>query len=180
MSERVQGIREQDYADQQLVDEIRSRRGGVLLNLDRVLLQSPAVADGWNRLFGALRKTNHPLTRESVILFIAVLNEAEYEWDQHIDPFREAGGTGEMETALREGPGRIGDESVFSSLQSAALRVAFEMTTQIKVADESMAALSACLDYNDKELLDLICVIAGYNMVSRVLVATKIHPETSL
>ena len=40
----------------ELVDAIRSRRpGGKLLNLDRILLHSPAFAKGWNGLFAAIR-----------------------------------------------------------------------------------------------------------------------------
>jgi hypothetical protein len=39
----------------QMVEQIRARRGGRLLNLDRMLLHSPPVASGWNALFGKIR-----------------------------------------------------------------------------------------------------------------------------
>src|SRR5215510_10204358 len=40
----------------EIVDAIRARRpGGKLLNLDRILLNSPAFAKGWNSMFAAIR-----------------------------------------------------------------------------------------------------------------------------
>jgi hypothetical protein len=39
----------------EIVDAVRARRGGTLLNLDRMLLHSPPVAMGWNRMMGAVR-----------------------------------------------------------------------------------------------------------------------------
>ena len=38
-----------------LVNAIRQRRGGELLNLDRMLLHSPAFARGWNGFLGEVR-----------------------------------------------------------------------------------------------------------------------------
>ena len=39
----------------ELVAAIRARRGGALLNLDRMLLHSPPFARGWNDFLGAVR-----------------------------------------------------------------------------------------------------------------------------
>ena len=39
----------------EVVENIRKRRGGTLLNLDRMLLNSPAYAVGWNTFLGAVR-----------------------------------------------------------------------------------------------------------------------------
>ena len=38
-----------------VVGPIRERRGGRLLNLDRILLHSPNLCVGWNAFFGAIR-----------------------------------------------------------------------------------------------------------------------------
>ena len=35
-----------------LVTAVRSRRGGTLLNLDRMLLHTPLFAKGWNEFLG--------------------------------------------------------------------------------------------------------------------------------
>ena len=39
----------------EIVDAVRARRGGTLLNLDRLLLYSPELAIGWNSYLGAVR-----------------------------------------------------------------------------------------------------------------------------
>ncbi len=39
----------------ELVAAIRARRGGQLLNLDRMLLHSPSLASGWNGFLKAVR-----------------------------------------------------------------------------------------------------------------------------
>src|SRR5207248_5543559 len=79
-----------------LLAAIRARRpGGKLLNLDRMLLQSPSFAKGWNGMFGAIRgQLALPgKLRELPIMAIAVMNKAEYEWAQHEPEFLKAGGT---------------------------------------------------------------------------------------
>ena len=58
-----------------LVDAIRARRkDGKLLNLDRILLQSPNFARAWNTMFGTIRGqlSLDPKLRELVTMAIAV------------------------------------------------------------------------------------------------------------
>ncbi len=78
----------EDGVDPALAEQIRAERGGRLLLLYRVLLNSPPVAMGWLKLFTALRQqTQMPgRLREIVILRIAALNKAEYEYEAHV-PF---------------------------------------------------------------------------------------------
>ena len=72
-----------------VVAAVRARRGGELLNLDRMLLHSPPVAMGWNALLGAVRKdlALSPKLRELAMCVVAVLNGAEYEWGHHAPLF---------------------------------------------------------------------------------------------
>ena len=65
-----------------LVNAIRSRRpGGKLLNLDRMLLHSPAFARGWNTMFAAIRGqlALSLKLRELAIMAVGVINKADYE-----------------------------------------------------------------------------------------------------
>ena len=62
-----------------LVNAIRARRGGTLLNLDRMLLHSPVFATGWNNFLGTVRndlKIPSKL-RELAICTVAILNGAD-------------------------------------------------------------------------------------------------------
>jgi 4-carboxymuconolactone decarboxylase len=154
--------------DSEVADRIRQRRSGTLTPLDAMLLHSPAFADGWYRLLGTVRNrcTLPPDVREAVILRIAVLNDASYEWAAHESPAREAGlSTGDLE-AIRSGaglPGAVG----------AALRYTDAMTREVAVPDAVFAEIRDVFD--DQRILELTVTIAGYNMVSRLLVALQVR-----
>ena len=104
MNKRLIDYQPMDLAEPaELVAAIRKRRGGKFINLDRMLLHSVPIAEGWNHYIGAIR--NHlsldPKLRELGMCGVAVLNGAEYEFIHHAPPFKEAGGTPEQVEALR-------------------------------------------------------------------------------
>ena len=90
--------------DGDIAERIRTRRGGDLTPLDRMLLHSPPLAEGWNGLLGAVR-TASTLTadvRELAILRIAALNGADYEWRAH-EPIGRDGGLTDDDLAVLDG-----------------------------------------------------------------------------
>jgi len=159
------------------VAAIRARRGGELLLLDRMLLHSPPLALGWNALLDAVRSrlTLEPRLRELVICAVGVLNGAEYEIDQHAAPFRQAGGTDRQLEALRDWDWSVGDTELFDATERAALELARAMTLDVRVPDQTLAAVRAVLG-SDRQVVELVGVIATYNMVSRFLVASGVEP----
>ncbi len=161
-----------------LVDAIRARRAeGRLLNLDRMLLHSPAFAQGWGALFGAIRGqlALPPKLRELSIMFVAVLNQADYEWAQHEADFMAAGGTAEQMNALRNPASARGDAALFDEGERATLALTYEMTRDVTVTAATMRRVRDVLP--DSEVVELIGTIAGYNMVSRFVVATGVAVE---
>jgi len=160
----------------ELVDAIRKRRGGRLLHLDRMLLHSPPYARGWNVFLGAVRNelSLSPKLREMAMCTVAVLNGAEYEFVQHAPLFIEAGATQAQMEALRDPLAALSDPDMFSELERNALAVIVAMTRDVQVGDILMQRLRAHL--SDREVIELCGVTAAYNMVSRFLVATGIHP----
>ena len=164
----------------EIVKPIRERRpGGKLLNLDRMLLNSPAFAQGWNALFGAIRgKLAVPAKlREIAIMSIGVLNKSEYEWFQHEGEFLKAGGTKEQLAALKNPTAALKDSKHFDEAERAALALTYEMTRNIDVKPATMSRIRAVLP--DAQVVELIGTIGGYNMVSRFAVATGLEPEVS-
>jgi alkylhydroperoxidase family enzyme len=160
-----------------LLAAIRSRRpGGKLLNLDRVLLHSPNFAKGWNGMFGAIRgQLALPgKLRELPIMAIAVLNKADYEWAQHESEFLKAGGTKEQLTALKE---MRADPKLFDPTELAALQLTTEMTRDVQVKQATLDKVRSLLP--DQQVVELIGTIAGYNMVSRFLLATGVELEST-
>ena len=88
---------------QELVDAILARRGGALLNLDKALLWSEALARGWNVFLKAVR-TELPTSRrlrELGICSVALLTGANYEYHHHAPDFLSAGGTQAQLDALQ-------------------------------------------------------------------------------
>jgi alkylhydroperoxidase family enzyme len=162
----------------ELVDAIRARRaGGNLLNLDRMLLHSPSFAKGWNGMFAAIRGqlSLPPRLRELAIMAIGVLNDAEYEWAQHEKEFLNAGGTQDQLAALRNVPAAMKNTRLFDEAERATLALTSEMTRAIKVSDATMKRIRKVLP--DEQVVELIGTIAGYNMVSRFVVATGVELE---
>ncbi|HEU5293690.1 MAG TPA: carboxymuconolactone decarboxylase family protein [Burkholderiaceae bacterium] len=160
----------------ELVAAIRKRRGGRLGALDRMLLHSPPFAAGWNEMLGRVRsELDVPMAlRELAMCAVAVLNRAEYELVHHGPVFLAQGGTQAQLDALGTLP--LIDAAVFDATQRCALQLAVEMTRQVEVSDATFDAARRALG-SDRHLFELIGVIAAYNMVSRILVATGIEAD---
>ena len=160
-----------------LLGEIRARRGGKLINLDRMLLHSEPVARGWNHFIGNIRQklSLDPKLRELGMCGVAILNGAEYEFFHHAPPFLKAGGTQVQVDALRRLGQKDFDKSCFSATENDALELTLQMTRQIQVDQVLMERLQKSL--GNTVLVELVTVIAAYNMVSRFLIALDVHPE---
>ena len=161
----------------ELVQAIRARRGGRLLNLDRILLHSPNYAQAWNTMFGTIRNklSLDGRLRETAIMAIGVLNKADYEWIQHEPEFKKEGGTAEQLAALKDPEKASRDEKLFTEAERAALALTIEMTRNINVSDATMKRVRAAMP--DQQVVELVGTIAGYNMVSRFVVATGVDVE---
>jgi alkylhydroperoxidase family enzyme len=156
-----------------LAKKIRAERGGRMLNLYQMLLNSPPLAEGWLNLFTAIRQKcelggNY---RELAILRVAIINGADYEYRAHM-PFALKEGL----TEAQIGALNIWQESqLFSDAQRAVLAYADAMTREIHVADVVFDALRPHFD--QRQVVELTATIAGYNLVSRFLEALAIDPE---
>lgn len=175
-------ITDKEIADQkvpaELVAAICARRAnGALLNLDRMLLNSPPIAQGWNTFLGAIRRdlTVSPNLRELAICAVAKLNRADYEWLQHAPLFLAAGGNQMQLDALIEIDTAHLQGDVFNRAQIATLNLSREMTRNIEVTSATLAEMRAVLP--SEQVVEIVSVIATYNMVSRFLVALGVGPE---
>ncbi len=161
-----------------VVEAIRQRRGGRLYHLDRLLLHSPPFAAAWNGFMREVRTALSipPRLREIAICAVAVLNHAEYEFHHHAPLLLAAGGTAEQVDALRRLGQGGGQAPVFDPAERAVIRLTTEMTRGVQVRDETFAAVRAALP-SEQQAVELVGVIAAYNMVSRFLVALGVEPE---
>lgn len=154
----------------EIADRVRERRGGSLRPLDKILLHSPPMAEGWNAMLGAVRRhsTLDDDVRESVILRVAVLNRAAYEWDAHA-PIALRSGVSEAQLEhLREPAG----PSPLTAEQQIAVEYAESLTVECDVSDDLFARARSV--FGERGVVDLTVTVGAYNMVSRFLVAMRI------
>lgn len=162
--------------DTELVAAIEARRGGALLNLDRMLLWSEPLARGWNVYLRALRQelSLSPFVRELAICVVARLTGAEYEFHHHAPELRKAGATGAQLAALGD-PDAAATSDSFDDLQRAVIRFAIASTRDVQIPDAVFNSLKQHL--SPQEMVELTAVTAAYNMVARLLVALEVTPE---
>ena len=106
---------------------------------------------------------------------VAVLNGAEYEFIHHAPPFKEAGGTQEQVEALRLLGQATFPKHLFNSIEQDAAELTLQMTRNIQVHPELMKRLHT--ELGNTAVVELVSVIAAYNMVSRFLIALDVTPE---
>jgi alkylhydroperoxidase family enzyme len=155
-----------------LAARIKAERGGKLLNLYRMLLHSPPVAEGWLACLTAIRQKTGlaARVRELVIMRVAVLNAAEYEFQAHL-PFAQKESVSEAQIAAL----RTGDMAPFGERERAALAYTEAMTRSIRVPDDVFAAVRRHFD--DRAIVELTATVGAYNLVSRFLEALQIDHE---
>ena len=158
--------------DTELAAAMAQRRGGTLLNLDRLLLHSTPIAHGWNAYMGAIRSGGvlDGALRELVIVLVAVLNRAPYESLHHAPVAKQLGVPQAKLDALAAG---WQSSTLFTPRERDALAYAQAMTLQVQVPQALFDAARA--HFSEREMVELTATVAAYNMVSRFLIAMRIH-----
>ena len=167
-----------DAEAERVAAEVRVRRGGRLLNLDRMLLYCPPLAEGWAYLMVRVRKGYRisPFHRELAICAVASINKADYEFHHHLAPLVAGGATQAQADAMSDVPAALADPALFGPTERAVLAFALESTRDVKVSAATLDAVRAAFP-TPEEVFELMMVIASYNMVSRVLVGLGIEIE---
>ncbi|SAL81016.1 carboxymuconolactone decarboxylase [Caballeronia arvi] len=169
---RVTPWKDGDAAPEELLAAMKGRRpGGELIGIDRVLLKSFPLATGWNELLRRVR-ADFSLEleyRELIMLRVAVLNDAEFEWTVHYPAYLAAGGTQSKADAIKTPEV---DGAAFSEAERALLRLADQSTRSVKVEAEVLEALKGF--FGESQTVEAVATVAAYNMVSRFLVALSV------
>src|SRR6202051_5356315 len=136
---RVSLIKEEDHPElSALIKTFRTGRRGRLINIYRMLLNSPALAESWFNHSNAVRwKTDlDGRLREIVIIRLGHLTKAQYVLRQHVPALALADGLSLPECdALADWQGT----PFFSVRERAALAYADVMTPHIVVPDDVLA-----------------------------------------
>jgi len=163
--------------DEELVGSIEARRGGALLNLDRMLLWSEPLARGWNTYLRAIRTelSLSPFLRELAICVVARLTGADYEYHHHAPELAKAGAT-DAQLAVLDDPDAAASSPLYDDLQRAVIRFAIASTRDVTIPDAVFDDLKRRLA--PTEIVELVAATATYNMVARFLVALDVTPES--
>jgi alkylhydroperoxidase family enzyme len=172
---RISLIEEAEHPElAEQIARIKAGRRGGLLNVYKLLLHSPALAQTWFDHNSAVRwKTE--LTgrlREIIIIRMGHLTRAEYVLRQHVPALALADGLSLPECdALADWRG----SQFFSARERAALAYADVMTRDIVVPDDVFAEVERHFD--KRQIVELTVLIGTYNMNARVLQALRLDLE---
>ncbi len=157
-----------------LTDRIRAARRGRVINVYRLLLHSPPLAETWFDHNNAVRWDTglDGRLREMVIIRIGYLARARYVVGQHVPKLALAEGLSLPECeALKAWQ----DSNLFSPRDRAVLAYTDAMTRDIEVPDAVFEPLREYFD--DRQVVELTVLIGTYAMHVRVFEALKLDPE---
>jgi 4-carboxymuconolactone decarboxylase len=156
------------------ISKIKGARGGRLINIYRLMLHSPALANAWFDLNQAVRYGTEidGQSREIAVIRVAILNNVDYVQKAHGPAYAlKEGLTPEQVTAIADWrPSKL-----FSEPQRALLAYTDAMTREIDVPDKVFADLRK--HFNERQAVELSMLIGAYNMLTRFLKALKVDPE---
>jgi 4-carboxymuconolactone decarboxylase len=172
---RISLIEERDHPELAgLIGKIRAGRRGALINVYKLLLHTPALAEIWLALINAFR-TDSALDarlREIAIIRVGHLNRVDYVVNQHVPQLAvPAGLTLDECAALADWRA----SALFTPRERAALAYVDAMTRDVQVPDVVFEALRAHFD--EKRIVEFTILVGTYNMHTRVVAALGIDPE---
>ena len=144
-------------------------------NLFKIMAHCPLVGYRFLGLGNAilLKGVLPPNLRELAILRVGHINQANYEWTQHVPIALRVGVRQAQIDALPEWE-KSGE---FDEIEQAILRYTDEETLNIRVRDETFAAVREIL--TEEGVVELTTTIGYYGMVCRILEALQVELEQS-
>jgi len=161
---RIQPLQENELTTEQR--ELLDSLGQVgRLNLFKILIRHPKLFQRFLPFGGYIlqESTLPPRDRELLILRIAWLCQAEYEWSHHAIIGKQAGLTDQEILRITKGPNARG----WSSFDATLLQAVDELHKDAFISSSTWNALAE--QYIEQQLMDLIFTVGEYNLASMVL-----------
>jgi 4-carboxymuconolactone decarboxylase len=158
-----------------IIEKIRSGRRGTVINVYKLLLHTPAIAEVWLDLINAARwKVDlDGRLREIVIVRVGYLNRCSYVVKQHVPVHTAPVGLTQAECdALAGWQG----SAFFDPRERAVLAFADASTRDVDVPDAVFEALRN--HFNERQIVELTVLVGTYNMHTRMCQALKIDPQS--
>jgi len=134
------------------------------LNALGTLAHHPELARAFNTFNGHIlfASTLSPRQRELLVLRVAAVRDAAYEWRQHVVLASDAGITDEEVDRIAEGP----DAPGWSAVDRAMVSAVDELLGDATVAPGTWETLSAELEV--EQLMDLVFTVGAYDALAMV------------
>jgi alkylhydroperoxidase family enzyme len=132
------------------------------LNALGLLAHHPELATAYHHFNGHVlfASTITPRQRELLVLRVAVLRHAAYEWAQHAVLAADAGISDAELDHIRSGPGT----GCWSALEDALLTAADELVADACLSDDTWTALAAELD--TQQVMDVVFTVGAYDLLA--------------
>ena len=167
MTARKQRIQFRDFSTLSAEDREmgeRNKVNGEVVNIFRVLMQNPKLARSWSRFAGYILggQSLPARDREILILRIGWLNQAPYEWEQHVRIGKAAGLSDDEIDRISKGP-----KAGWNKHDAALVQAADDLYENSVVSDETWKQLSE--RFNTEQMMDAVFTVGQYNLVSWAL-----------
>jgi len=132
------------------------------LNALGMLAHHPELTTAYNHFNGHIlfASTITPRQRELLVLRVAVLREADYEWAQHAVLAGDAGINETELESVRSGP----TDPNWSAFEAALLTAADDLVRDARVSDGTWATLAGELD--TQQLMDVVFTVGAYDLLA--------------
>jgi alkylhydroperoxidase family enzyme len=130
------------------------------LNALGLLAHHPQLTTAFHTLVGHVLfgSTLTPRDRELLVLRVAALRDAAYEWEQHVILAGDAGLTPEEIARVADGP----DADGWSTRDRAMVRAVDELVADARISDATWEAL----DLGDQQRMDLVFTVGAYEVLA--------------
>jgi alkylhydroperoxidase family enzyme len=146
------------------------------LNALGTLARYPALTHAFHTFNGHVlfATTLSPRQRDLLVLRVAALREASYEWAQHVVQGADAGITPEEMGRVRAGP----NAPEWSSEDRALLQATDELVHHAVITDATWEQLVSQLD--ERQLMDLIFTVGAYDALAMAFKAFGVELDEDL
>ena len=146
------------------------------LNALGTLAQHPELTTAYHTFNGHILfgSSITPRQRELLVLRVATLRQAEYEWAQHVVLAGDAGITDEEVDRIVEGP----DADGWSPFEAALVRAADELVADAVVSDGTWAVLAAGL--TTPQLMDVVFTVGAYEILAMAFKSFGVELDADL
>ena len=172
---RIQPVQENELTTEQrgLLDPLGQL---ARLNLFKTLIRCPKFFQRLLSLANYIHQESAlpSRDRELLIMRIAWLCQAEYEWSYHAISGKQAGLTDQEILRIPKGPNAEG----WSSFDATLLQAVDELHKDAFISDSTWVALAE--QYTEQQLMDLVFTVGTYNLASMALNSFGVQLDESV